>query len=57
MLVTRGKRVVAEATIRKDVLKNLMRVDTRDLFYSRQISQLAHSSRDRPTMAHTLPTA
>jgi hydroxymethylglutaryl-CoA reductase len=25
MLVTRGKRVVAEATIRKDVLKNLMR--------------------------------
>jgi hydroxymethylglutaryl-CoA reductase (NADPH) len=39
MLVTRGKRVVAEATIRKDVLKNLMRVDTRDLFYSRQISQ------------------
>ncbi|MBR0692235.1 hydroxymethylglutaryl-CoA reductase [Bradyrhizobium lablabi] len=39
MLVTRGKRVVAEATIRKDVLKDLMRVDTRDLFYSRQISQ------------------
>jgi hydroxymethylglutaryl-CoA reductase (NADPH) len=39
MLVTRGKRVVAEATIRKDVMKNLMRVDTRDLFYGRQISQ------------------
>ena len=39
MLVTRGKRVVAEATIQKDVLKDLMRVDTRDLFYGRQISQ------------------
>ena len=32
MLVMRGKRVVAEATIRKDVMKKLMRVDTRDLF-------------------------
>ena len=39
MLVTRGKRVVAEAIIKKDILKNLMRVDTKDLFYSRQISQ------------------
>ena len=39
MLVTRGKRVVAEATIKKDILKSMMRVDTRDLFYSRQISQ------------------
>ena len=39
MLVTRGKRVVAEAIIKKDILKSMMRVDTRDLFYSRQISQ------------------
>jgi hydroxymethylglutaryl-CoA reductase (NADPH) len=39
MLVTRGKRVVAEAVVKRDVLKNMMRVDTRDLFYSRQISQ------------------
>jgi len=39
MLVTRGKRVVAEAIVKKDILKSLMRVDTRDLFYSRQISQ------------------
>ena len=39
MLVTRGKRVVAEAIIKKDILKSLMRVDPRDLFYSRQISQ------------------
>jgi hydroxymethylglutaryl-CoA reductase (NADPH) len=39
MLVTRGKRVVAEAVVKRDVLKHLMRVDTKDLFYSRQISQ------------------
>ena len=39
MLVTRGKRVVAEAVVKNDILKRLMRVDTRDLFYSRQISQ------------------
>jgi hydroxymethylglutaryl-CoA reductase (NADPH) len=39
MLATRGRRVVAEATIRKDVLKSVMRVDARDLFYVRQISQ------------------
>jgi len=39
MLVTRGKRVVAEAIVKKDILKSLMRVDTRDLFYSRPISQ------------------
>ena len=39
MLVTRGKRVVAEAIVRNDILKSLMRVDARDLFYGRQISQ------------------
>jgi hydroxymethylglutaryl-CoA reductase (NADPH) len=39
MLMTRGKRVVAEAVIRKDILKSLMRVDPKDLFYARQISQ------------------
>jgi hydroxymethylglutaryl-CoA reductase (NADPH) len=39
MLVTRGKRVVAEAIVRNDILKRLMRVDARDLFYGRQISQ------------------
>jgi hydroxymethylglutaryl-CoA reductase (NADPH) len=37
MLLTRGKRVVAEATIRKDLLKEIMGVDTKDLFWSRQI--------------------
>jgi len=37
MLLTRGKRVVAEAVIRKDLLKSIMGVDTRELFYSRQI--------------------
>ena len=39
MIVTRGRRVVAEATVKKDVLKSIMRVDTKDLFYVRQISQ------------------
>lgn len=37
MLLTRGKRVVAEALIRKDLLKEIMGVDTRDLFWARQI--------------------
>ncbi|MCL4402398.1 MAG: hydroxymethylglutaryl-CoA reductase [Acidobacteria bacterium] len=36
-LLTRGKRVVAEAVIRKDLLKSLMGVDTRELFWSRQV--------------------
>jgi hydroxymethylglutaryl-CoA reductase (NADPH) len=40
MLLTRGRRVVAEAVIRKDLLKEIMGVDTKELFWSRQI-QLA----------------
>jgi hydroxymethylglutaryl-CoA reductase (NADPH) len=39
MLMTRGRRVVAEATLNRDALKTLMRVEPKDLFYSRQISQ------------------
>lgn len=39
MLQTRGKRVVAEATIKKDVIKRIMGVDTRELFWMRQVSQ------------------
>ena len=38
MLVTRGKRVVAEATIRGDLLKSLMGIDAKTLFWARQIS-------------------
>jgi hydroxymethylglutaryl-CoA reductase (NADPH) len=38
MLLTRGKRVVAEAVIRKNILKDIMAVDTSDLFEARQIS-------------------
>ena len=38
MLLTRGRRVVAEAVISKDVLKDLMGVDTKELFEVRQIS-------------------
>jgi len=37
MLLTRGRRVVAEAVLRKDLLKDIMGVDTRDLFRARQI--------------------
>jgi hydroxymethylglutaryl-CoA reductase (NADPH) len=37
-LRTRGRRVVAEAVLKKDVLARLMRVDTATLFRSRQIS-------------------
>jgi hydroxymethylglutaryl-CoA reductase (NADPH) len=42
MLLTRGKRVVAEATIDKSALKRLMGVDTETLFWARQI-QMAGS--------------
>jgi hydroxymethylglutaryl-CoA reductase (NADPH) len=42
MLLTRGKRVVAEATIKRDVLKNLMGVETNTVFWARQI-QMAGS--------------
>jgi hydroxymethylglutaryl-CoA reductase (NADPH) len=37
-LRTRGKRVIAEATIRNEVIQRLMRVDTTTLFRARQIS-------------------
>jgi hydroxymethylglutaryl-CoA reductase (NADPH) len=40
MLVTRGKRVVAEAVIKKDVIKRLMGVDTAELFAMRQVSNV-----------------
>jgi hydroxymethylglutaryl-CoA reductase (NADPH) len=38
MLVTRGKRVVAEATIKGELLKSLMGIDAKTLFWARQIS-------------------
>ena len=37
MLLTRGKRVVAEAVLRKDLMRDILGVDTRDLFWARQI--------------------
>ena len=37
-LRTRGRRVVAEAVLKKDVLQRLMRVDTQRLFSARQVS-------------------
>jgi hydroxymethylglutaryl-CoA reductase (NADPH) len=38
MLLTRGKRVVAEAVIKRDALRAIMGVDSKDLFFNRQIS-------------------
>ncbi len=38
MLVTRGKRVVAECTIKGDLLKSLMGISAKELFWSRQVS-------------------
>jgi len=37
MLLTRGKRVVAEAVVPKDLLKQIMGIDTKYLFWARQI--------------------
>jgi hydroxymethylglutaryl-CoA reductase (NADPH) len=37
MLMTRGKRVVAEAVLQRDVVRELMGVDTHQLFEYRQI--------------------
>jgi hydroxymethylglutaryl-CoA reductase (NADPH) len=38
MLVTRGKRVVAECTIKGELLKSLMGISAKELFWSRQVS-------------------
>jgi hydroxymethylglutaryl-CoA reductase (NADPH) len=38
-LRTRGRRVIAEATIRNETLQRLMRVDAKSLFRARQVSQ------------------
>lgn len=40
MLVTRGKRVVAEAVVKREVLQRLMGVDTREAFALRQVSNV-----------------
>ncbi|HEY2188362.1 MAG TPA: hydroxymethylglutaryl-CoA reductase [Caldimonas sp.] len=40
MLLTRGKRVVAECTIKGDLLKSLMGISAKDLFWSRQVSNV-----------------
>jgi hydroxymethylglutaryl-CoA reductase (NADPH) len=38
MIATRGRRAVAEAVIKKDLLKSIMGVDSEALFWARQIS-------------------
>jgi hydroxymethylglutaryl-CoA reductase (NADPH) len=40
MLFTRGKRVVAEAVVKKEVLKRIMGVDTAEAFALRQVSNV-----------------
>lgn len=55
-LRTRGRRVVAEVVIRNEVLERLMRVDTRTLFESRQVTNagaaLAGSAYNGPHAAN-----
>jgi hydroxymethylglutaryl-CoA reductase (NADPH) len=38
MIATRGRRVVAEAVVKKDLLRSIMGVDSEKLFWARQIS-------------------
>ena len=58
MLLTRGKRVVAEAVIKNDVLERLMGVDTETLSTTTGRSTWsADSSPAPPPTAHTPPTA
>src|SRR5450755_3647629 len=38
MLLTRGKRVVAECTIKGELLKSMMGISAKELFWSRQVS-------------------
>ena len=40
MLLTRGKRVVAECTIKGDLLKSMMGISAKELFWSRQVSNV-----------------
>jgi hydroxymethylglutaryl-CoA reductase (NADPH) len=40
MLLTRGKRVVAECTIKGELLKSLMHISAKELFWSRQIANV-----------------
>jgi len=37
ILLTRGKRVVAEAVIRREALQRIMHIDTKQLFWTRQV--------------------
>lgn len=58
MLETRGKRVVAEATIRKDALRDILGVDSAEMFAMRQVSNvgafLAGSSNNGAHAANAL---
>lgn len=39
-ILTRGKRVVAEAVIQREIMLRLMHIDTRELFYARQVQMV-----------------
>jgi hydroxymethylglutaryl-CoA reductase (NADPH) len=58
MLLTRGKRVVAECTIKGELLKSMMHTTAKDLFFTRQISNvgafLAHSANNGAHAANGL---
>lgn len=57
-LLTRGKRVVAEAVIRNEVLRGLMHIDSKDIFWARQVQMtgafLAGSSNNGAQAANGL---
>lgn len=58
ILFTRGKRVVAEAVIRREVLQRVMHIDTTQLFWARQVqmsgAMLAGSSNNGAHSANGL---
>lgn len=58
ILLTRGKRVVAEAVIRREVLQRVMHIDTGQLFWARQVqmagAMLAGSSNNGAHSANGL---
>ena len=53
-LHTRGKKVIAEATIPAEKLKEIMRVSVEQIFEARLASQLGHFRRAGPEASFTI---
>lgn len=56
-IMTRGKRVTAEATIPGDLLRQVMRTSPESLHYHFQVQSIGGSCRASTTMARTRPMA